>query len=109
MTITPFPNGVSSFGVPVLGGGTIVTTGKIWFVDSVTGGNGNSGKDPQHALATIDYAVGLCTANKGDYIIVMPGHNEAIISATSLVSDVEGVAIQGLGVGRSRPTLDFDN
>ena len=109
MSITPFPNGVSSFGVPVLGGGTIMTTGKIWFVDSVTGGNGNSGKDPQHALATIDYAVGLCTANKGDYILVMPGHNESITSATSLVMDVAGVTVLGLGVNQTRPMLDFDN
>jgi hypothetical protein len=110
MGVTPFPNGISSFGVPQLGGVSIPsTTGKYWFVDSVTGSNGNSGKDSVHPVATIDYAVGLCTANKGDIIIVMPGHNESITAATSLVVDVEGVSIIGLGVNQSRPMLDFDN
>ena len=79
MGLTNFPNGISSFGVPVLGGGAITTTGSIFFVDSVTGSNGNSGADSDHPFATIDYAIGKCTANKGDHILVMPGHNEAII------------------------------
>lgn len=107
MTITAFPGGVSSFGVPILGGGSIVTTGKIFFVDSVTGGNGNSGKDPQHALATIDYAVGLCTANKGDYIVVMPGHVETVTAAGGLDLDVAGITVYGLGYGSNRPQINF--
>lgn len=110
MALTKFPNGISSFGVPQLGGVSIPsTTGKYFFVDSVTGSNGNSGADSIHPFATIDFAVGQCTANKGDIIIVMPGHNETITSATSLVVDVAGVSIIGLGVNQSRPTLDFDN
>lgn len=109
MGISKFPNGISSFGVPVLGGGGLITTGNFFFVNSVNGSNGNSGSDPDNALATIDYAVGLCTANKGDVIVVMPGHNESITSATSLVIDVAGISIIGLGVGQSRPVLDFDN
>lgn len=110
MGLTSFPNGISSFGLPVLGGvGIPATTGKYFFVDSVTGSNGNSGADSVHPLATIDFAVGLCTANKGDIIIVMPGHNESIASATDLVVDVAGVSIIGLGVNQSRPVLDFDN
>ena len=110
MGLTAHPQGISSFGVPQLGGTSIPsTTGKYFFVDSVTGSNGNSGLDTLHPLATIDYAVGLCTANKGDIIIVMPGHNETITSATSLVVDVAGVSILGLGVNQSRPVLDFDN
>jgi len=96
-------------GVPVLGTGSITTTGKFFFVDSVTGSNGNSGLDSKHPFATVDYAVGKCTANKGDVILVMPGHNEAITAATSLVVDVAGVTIMGLGQGRSRPTFDFDH
>ncbi len=108
MGLTNFPNGVSSFGVPILGGG-FTTTGKFFFVDSVTGSNGNSGLNTLNPVGTIDYAVGLCTANKGDIILVMPGHNEAITAATSLVMDVAGVSVIGMGEGGSRPTLDFDN
>ena len=111
MGVTNFPNGVSSFGVTVLGGGVDIpaTTGTYFFVDSSTGSNSYNGLDKNHPVATIDYAVGLCTANKGDIILVMPGHNEAITAATSLVVDVAGIQIIGLGVNQSRPMLDFDN
>jgi hypothetical protein len=52
MGTTNFPGGVTSFGVPVLGGGYAVpaTTGNYFFVDSNTGSNGNSGKDKDHPL-----------------------------------------------------------
>ena len=111
MALTKYPSGISSFGVPVLSGGVGIpaTTGKYVFVSSGTGSNGNSGLDSLHPVATIDYAVGLCSANKGDIILVMPGHNETIVAATSLVVDVEGIQIIGLGIGHSRPVLDFDN
>lgn len=110
MGLTAFPNGISSFGIPVLGGGPQIpaSTGSYFFVDSNTGSNGNPGTDPSRPLATIDYAVGLCTANKGDVIVVMPGHSESIASATSLVLDVAGINIVGLGRGSLRPTLTFD-
>lgn len=111
MTLTAFPNGISSQGMPIMGGGLGVpaTTGSYFFVHSGTGSNGASGLDSSHPLATIDAAVGKCTANKGDVIVVMPGHNESITSATSLVVDVAGVSIIGLGTGHNRPMLDFDN
>ncbi len=111
MGLTNFPNGLTSFGVPLMGGsvGIPATTGTYFFVHSGTGADGNTGKGPDQAVSTIDFAVGLCTANKGDVIIVMPGHNETIVSATSLVVDVAGISIIGLGVNQSRPVLDFDN
>lgn len=104
MTPTNFPNGISSFGVPVLGG-AILTTGSIFFVDSNTGNDGNSGKTPRTALATIDAAIGLCTANKGDYVICMPGHSETLTGAGAITADIAGVTVLGLGSGSVRPTL----
>lgn len=110
MALTKFPNGVSSFGVPLMGGMQIPsTTGNYYFVDSGSGSNNNTGLSPDRAMATIDAAVGQCTANNGDVILVMPGHNESITAATSLVVDVAGVSIIGLGQGATRPVLDFDN
>lgn len=99
-------------GVPVLGGAGSVppTTGSVFFVHSGTGndstGNGVTKENP---FATIDYAIGKCTANKGDMIIVMEGHSENISAATSLVVDVAGVSIIGWGRGRLRPQLHFTN
>jgi hypothetical protein len=105
MGITNYPDGISSFGVPALGGGGLLTTGKFFFVHSGTGSNGNAGKEPKRPLATIDYAIGLCTADKGDTIIVMPGHAETVSGAAGINCDVAGVKIIGLGQGASRPTI----
>lgn len=80
--------------------------GDIWFVHSGTGTDGAGyGQNPDSPLATVDYAVGLCTASKGDVIYVMPGHAESLTTATSLTMDVAGVKVVGLGFGGLRPTF----
>ncbi|MAF24328.1 hypothetical protein CL634_01895 [bacterium] len=108
MTLTAFPNGVSSFGMPVMGSGPVFTTGNIFFVDSVTGSDTNSGNGVENALATIDAAVGKCTANKGDFIVVMPKHAESLAADSGVDLDVAGVTIVGMGQGADRPTITFD-
>jgi len=55
---------------------------------------------------TIDDAIGACTASQGDTIYVMPGHTEAITSA-SIALDITGVTIIGIGTGSTKPTLSF--
>lgn len=107
-----FSSGVTIKGIPL----TVSNPGKVFWVNGTSvlapggrgGSNGNDGswKSP---FATIDYAVGQCTANRGDIIMVMPGHSEDIASATSLVFDVAGVAVIGLGSGSLRPDLNFSN
>lgn len=85
-----------------------MTTGDVFFVHSGTGTDGAGyGQNPDAPCATIDYAVGLCTASKGDRIYVMPGHAETLTAATSCVVDVEGVQIIGLGTGALRPKLTY--
>lgn len=80
--------------------------GDIFFVNSVTGTDGAGyGQNPDSPLATLDYAVGLCTASKGDVIYLMPGHAESLTGATSLTMDVAGVKVIGLGWGALRPTF----
>src|SRR5262245_23346085 len=79
------------------------TTGKVFFVDSNTGSNGYTGLSIQDPVATIDFAIGLCTANKGDTIYVMPGHAETIGNGT-IACDVAGVTFIGLGDGAAKPT-----
>ncbi len=111
MGLTAYPNGVSSFGMPILGASGAMTTGNIFFVDS--GGTGraddaSSGKSPTNPFATLDFAIGQCTANNGDIIFVMPGHAENI-TATDVVMDVAGVSVLGLGHGNDRPTFTLDN
>lgn len=107
MPVMRFKHGI--FATPNLPGsaGIPPTTGNIWFVDSSGGSSAHDGKSPSSPLATIDQAINKCTANNGDQIWVMENHAETIASATSLVPDVAGVSIFGLGEGRNRPTLTF--
>jgi hypothetical protein len=107
MPITKYPNGISSFGMPLLGGGPYVTTGKIFFVDSATGSDVNDGLSPDDPVKTLDYAIGLCTANKGDIIFIMPNHTENITAAGGITCDVEGVRIVGMGKGDNRPEIKW--
>lgn len=107
-----FRNGVVIKGLPL----SVTNPGKVFWVNGSTalapGGVGGSNSNDgtyQRPFATIDYAVGQCTANRGDIIMVMPGHSESITSATSLVFDVAGVAVIGLGTGSLRPDLNFSN
>ena len=109
-SLTHFPHGVASFGIPLVGSSDYTTTGNVFFVDSgstARGDNPAKGQAPDTPFSTIDFAVGRCTANNGDIIFVMPGHAEDISAATSLVMDVAGVRIIGMGIGRSRPVLTY--
>jgi len=82
-------------------------TGKQFFVDSTTGSNGYTGDTPKRPFATLDYAIGKCTASKGDVIWVMPGHSESTTTANAELFDLDvaGVSVIGLGEGDKRPTF----
>jgi len=114
MPITNYPNGftngVTVRGLPI----TLAHPGEVFWVNSSTvlptGGVGgsDSGKGTyQRPFSTIDYAIGRCTASRGDIIMVMPGYTEDIAVASGITLDVPGVAIVGLGVGSLRPTITF--
>jgi len=105
-----FPNGITVRGLPL----QQAHPGEVFWVNNSgvnpTGGaNGSdSGKGTYlRPFATVDYAIGRCTANRGDIIMVMPGHSEDIDAASGITSDVAGVAIVGLGTGAKRPTVTF--
>lgn len=85
-----------------------VSTGNNIFVNSVTGTNAAGyGENPDAPVASIDYAVGLCTANSGDRIFAMPLHVETVGGAAALAVDVAGIDIIGLGRGSARPKVNF--
>lgn len=84
------------------------TTGDIFFVCSVNGTNGSGyGQNPDQPVATIDYAIGLCTANKSCRIYVLPDHAETIVAASAIDLDVAGVSVIGIGQGTNKPTVTF--
>lgn len=114
MTASNYPRGfdaVTIRGVPL----TQAQPGKVFWVSNSTalqpgqrgGSDGNKGTFDA-PFSTIDYAIGQCTAGRGDVIFVKPGHTETVSAANGILADVAGVAIVGLGAGTSRPTITFD-
>lgn len=106
-----FTNGLTIRGLPV----HTAYPGKVFWVSNAStvlqgqrgGSDGNKGTYDS-PFGTLDYAVGQCTASRGDVIFVKPGHAETISSATALALDVAGIAIIGLGTGSLRPTFTLD-
>lgn len=71
-SLTNFPNGLTSFGVPVLGGIMgIPFTGTYWFVDPVNGLDGNQGTSPSQALQSLYRAVSLAGNGTNDVIVLI--------------------------------------
>lgn len=104
-----FSNGVTIRGVPL----NVAHPGRVYWVNNSSvlpegGVGGSDGNDGTYLrpFSTLDYAIGRCTAGRGDIIMVMPGHIEAV-TATSIAMDVAGVAIVGLGEGDARPLFNF--
>lgn len=84
--------------------------GNVFFVSSTHSNKGDSagkGQTPDAPFATLDYAVGQCTANQGDIIIALPGHVETVSAAGGLDLDVAGITLIGVGNGSLQPKIDF--
>jgi hypothetical protein len=107
-----FNGGLTVRGLPL----NLTHPGKVfWVSDSGLAGfpnrkgpsDGNKGGylDP---FATIDYAIGQCIANRGDVIMVMPGHTDTLTGAAGIALDVAGVNIIGLGQYDDRPRIVLD-
>jgi hypothetical protein len=96
MGLTNFPNGASSFGIPLMGGATVpTTTGDFYFVSSTSGSSGNDGLSSSAPLATIAQALTRCVAGRGDTILVMTGHAETV--ATPIAMSKNDVRLLALG------------
>lgn len=83
------------------------TVGNIFYAYSGALGTG-TGRSPLDAFTTIDAAVGACTANNGDIILVLPGHAETISAAAGIALDVAGITVLGIGSGTTQPKVTFD-
>lgn len=81
--------------------------GTTFYVDSSLAASGD-GRSPEGAKTTLSAALALCTANKGDKIIVMPNHAETITGAGGITASTAGVSIIGLGRGNQRPRFLMD-
>lgn len=109
MTTTNFPNGLTSFGMPQLGGGAYPMSGHVFFVSSVAsdgGANGNDGGYSSPKL-TLAGALSSCVANRGDVVYLMPGFAQTISAAAGATIGVAGVTVIGLGNDADMPEFTF--
>lgn len=99
-SFTDFPNGATSFGVPLFGGGAKVVsagpspssqTGRTWFVDTVFGANGNSGAGPSSPLQTM--AAVFERLRSGDVVNVRGRISEQLVTPVQVFD----VWINGMG------------
>jgi hypothetical protein len=105
-----FSNGVTIRGLPL----QVAHPGKVFWVNNstvlppggVAGANGNDGSYLK-PVATLTRALALCKANRGDIIMLMPGHAENVATAAAIDVNVAGVAVIGLGTGTKRPKFSF--
>lgn len=71
MPISNYPNGISSFGIPVMGGGGIPATfGEVWFVDYRNGSDDNDGKSRESSFKTLSQAYAKAVSNRNDVILI---------------------------------------
>lgn len=92
----------------VLSGGIYenIGTGSMFYVDSVTGADTDTGLTWALAKATIDAAVALCTDGNNDIIFVASGHEETLTADISL--DIDDITVIGIGSGTDRPEVTLD-
>lgn len=79
MSLTNFPNGITSFGVPITGSIPMVLgstgVGKVYFVDATNGVDGNSGQSVGEALKTIEAAYALAVSGDTIALSTNSSHN----------------------------------
>lgn len=121
MTLTNFPNGISSFGVPVIGGaGGIPLTGTWFFVDPANGSDGNPGTDPSPtgALKTLYQAHAKMTSGNNDVCVLIGngGTSGTARLSTALAQTINSAATTGTLnwtknachlIGETAPTMNF--
>lgn len=95
--------GITVRGVPLI----TSHQGETFWVDSTANSSGQERGTWKHPCLTIDAAMSLCLAERGDVILCKPGHVETISADDDLVCDVNGVAIIGLGTGSKQACIKW--
>lgn len=105
MPITGVPGMLANLGAPFLNLSPLWTVGEIFYVNSVRGSNNNDGRDSLRPMAGWQPAYNKCRANRGDMVILLPGHVQTITAAAGIALNIAGVTTLSLGHGANRPTI----
>jgi hypothetical protein len=97
MGFTNFPNGITSFGIPIFGGGIPTVLGNTYFVDYRNGDDTNPGtKD--NPFKTLSAAYAACTTNNDDLIII---DGDSTVAETAMITWAKNrITVYGANGGR---------
>lgn len=99
MTYTNFPDGLTSFGIPLMGGGALSVFspfGKVWFVNTNADNSGYDGTSPQTPFQTMQAALNVVADN--DVVYFIGKVREQIVAPLGIT----GVRIVGVPGGNVR-------
>ncbi len=110
MPLTNYPFGVTSFGVPMLGGGVPYGVGsKVFFISGADGSDSNDGLSKDKALLTVSAAHSKMTAGNNDVAYLMgngvtggTARETATITWSKDACHLIGVAAPGMVAQRAR-------
>lgn len=107
MGITNYPQGIASFGVPLLGSGPIMAAGEVFWVSSTAGFAAGATGDFDNPFPSLTAALAdsRVKTNSDVTIMIKARHEETIAGPTVLTLSKSGIRVQGLGRGRQRPTF----
>lgn len=110
MPLTNYNHGVSSFGVPQLGGGVPVTFGRYIFVDYDNGSDGNNGLSMEEPVKTVSQANSLIRTNKHDVVLLSANSGHAVTAMITVSKNrCHWVGLDGVGArpygSRTRITM----
>jgi len=114
MSLTNFPNGISSYGIPVLNNLPVALgaggLGKIYYVDATNGSDGNTGREPSAAFKTVAKALSVVTSNNHDVVVLSANSGHAVTAMLDISKNrVHFIGLDGrtgFGMGaRARVTM----
>ena len=91
-----FPNGITSYGMPILGNGIPATFGKIWFVDYDNGSDDNDGASMRSAMKTVTAVVANKIVSDRHDLVVLSANATHVLSAMLDLSSVNRTHFVGL-------------
>ena len=105
-SITNFPNGISSMGMPVLPSGLFGYNSVAWFVDPLNGADGNDGQSPSTAFQTLYRAQYAAGEGRNDVVYLIGSMTAASSTAgTARLSLENAVAASAFApTGTATPT-----
>lgn len=103
MSLTNFPNGLTSFGIPLPAGIPFGKNSKAIFVAPGSGSDGRRGTSPDQAVATLSRALALATADSNDVVYMISEDNSASgttdYQSSALDWNKDGVHLIGVNSG----------